>query len=91
MAGELPALLKLYERSNCEYDPSGLLKFWCENCQRAPAWVEAARIFVLCQPSSGAAERGFSVWRTTITDQQTTTLEDRQKLTVQLAYSREIE
>ncbi len=65
-------------------NPAELLTFWSEKSSTVPAWAEAARVFVLLQPSSAAAERAFSVWRTRVSELQTTMLEDRQKLTMQL-------
>ncbi len=68
-------------------NPEELRTFWRGNKDRLPAWYAALlRISLVC-PSSAAAERGFSVWRTVIDDQKTNTLEDRQKLTLQEVYS----
>jgi hypothetical protein len=68
-------------------NPAELRDFW-RGCRTVlPAWYEGAKLFALVCPSNAAAERAFSAWRTLIGDQQTTTLEDRQKVAIQSRYN----
>jgi hypothetical protein len=92
MVVEFPSLLVLYAslQDATSLNPEELLAFWSRNAHHVPAWACAARIFCLIQPSSAAAERAFSVWRTSVDDQQVVTLEDRQKLTMQIKFSNTI-
>ena len=89
MMAEWQELLNLYAdlREATNLSPAELLYFWSANRNKVPAWAHAARIFCLLLPSSGAAERAFSIWRTSVGDQQTVTLEDRQKVTMQVKFS----
>jgi hypothetical protein len=92
MTTEWQDLLNLYAelRDATNLSPPELHSFWFINRNKVPAWARAARIFCLLLPSSAAAERAFSIWRTSVSDQQTVTLEDRQKLTMQTKFSQTI-
>jgi hypothetical protein len=92
MVAEFPSLLVLYAnlKEATNLNPGELLTFWSRNARHVPAWICAARIFCLLQPSSAAAERAFSIWRTSVGDQQVVTLEDRQKVTMQIKFSNTI-
>ena len=92
MMTEWKDLVNLYAdlREATNLSPAELHSFWATNYSKVPAWGRAARIFCLLQPSSAAAERAFSIWRTSVGDQQTVTLEDRQRLTMQIKFSNTI-
>ncbi len=88
MKESLPDLIEFYRGlvGDCSA-PHSLLNFWRDNQLKLPApCVEVARIFALLQPSSAAAERGCSVWRNRIDNDQFNSLEPKQALTVKVGY-----
>lgn len=88
LSGEFERLVALYAEHQREsgHSPTDLLAFWKQYGSRVPCWAAAAKIFVLLQPNSCAAERGFSVWRKKIDNDQASALQDLQELTVQLGF-----
>ena len=58
---------------------------WPRVSGQIPTWAWACKIVMLCQPSSGAAERVFATLRTAIGEQQQAALEDYQAVSVMLA------
>ena len=51
-----------------------------------PNWTRSCRLVLLVQPSSGAAERVFSVLTNSFSAQQESSLEDYKLLSVMLQY-----
>ena len=64
---------------------TNLLAWWPRAAGRIPTWSWACKIMMLCQPSSGAAERVFAVLRDSIGKHQQSALEDYQAVSVMLA------
>jgi hypothetical protein len=91
MMDEFPRLLEDYATEMSfgrpAMSPDELQAFWKARRTKFPSWFAGARRFALICPSSCAAERAFSVWRTLIGDLETQALEDRQKYSVQKGYS----
>ena len=81
---ELPQYLTLAADASHEIDP---LEWWKCHETDLPKWSRAARQVVLVQPSSAAAERVFSILKSSFGDQQTQALEDYIEASVQLQYN----
>ena len=52
------------------------LEWWKLNCSELPSWSTAAKMALLVQPSSGSAERVFSLLKYSFGDQQDHSLKD---------------
>ena len=80
---ELPQYLAA---SNGVY-ATDILDWWKRHKEALPRWSrEAAKIF-LCQPSSTAAERVFSLLKASFSDQQQSALKDYIKTSLMLQYN----
>ena len=64
---------------------TNLLVWWPRVSGQIPTWVWACKIMLLCQPSSGAAERVFAVLRDAIDKQHQSALEVFQAVSVMIA------
>ena len=65
-----------------------VLDFWKNNSKSLPKWGEAASQALLCQPSSAAAERVFSIVKQSFGDLQFNTLEDYLETSIILQYNK---
>ena len=65
-----------------------VLDFWRNNSKSLPKWAEAASKGLLCQPSSAAAERVFSIMKHSFGDQQLSSLEDYLEASIILQYNK---
>ena len=65
-----------------------VLEFWRNNSKSLPKWAEAASKGLLCQPSSAAAERVFSIMKHSFGDQQLSSLEDYLEASIILQYNK---
>ena len=68
---------------NKRFEPSDVKEWWKEYGSSTGVWAATARLFSLLQPSSASAERGFSMMRNAVSDNQTNMLEDMRELRVQ--------
>ena len=69
-------------------DEFTVLEFWKSNSKELPKWGEAASRVLLCQPSSAAAERVFSIMNHSFGDQQLSSLEDYLEASVMMQYNK---
>ena len=84
----LPSLPAESERAadlDDTYDP---LEWWKSNASALPCWSQAAQKIVLVQPSSAAAERVFSLLKSSFGDQQDNSLKDYVKSSLMLQYNK---
>ena len=82
---ELPTYLsKVHDLDNA-YDP---LEWWKTNASALPCWSLAAQKIVLVQPSSAAAERFFSLLKSSFGDQQDKSLKDYVESSLMLQYNK---
>ena len=65
-----------------------VLDFWKNYSKALPKWGEAASQALLCQPSSVAAERVFSVMNSCFGDQQLSSLEDYLEASIIIQYNK---
>jgi len=65
-----------------------ILDFWKKYSKELPKWGEVASKALLCQPSSAAAERVFSVMNSCFGDQQLSSLEDYLEASVIMQYNK---
>lgn len=80
---ELPA----YLTASNGVHATDILDWWKRHKEALPRWSrEAAKIF-LCQPSSAAAERVFSLLKASFSDQQQSALEDYIETSLMLQYN----
>ena len=63
------------------------VKWWKDHAQDLPHWADAARKVMLVQPSSAAAERVFSLLKSTFNDQQASALQDYLETSTMLQYN----
>ena len=70
---ELPTYLSKVADLDDGYDP---LEWWKSNASALPCWFRAAKNILLVQPSSAAAERVFSLLKSSFGDQQDNSLKD---------------
>ena len=82
---EFPKYAVLTDEISSEYSS---LQFWNDNSSSVPKWSETAQNVFLLQPSSGAAERVFSVLNNTFGKRQLSTLEDYVEASVMLQYNK---
>lgn len=86
---DLPKLVEqLTASQNESLDPAELLAWWQQHGKATGAWVECARLFVLCRPSSAVAERLFSVHLAALPANMLVAREDTQQLRTQLNFER---
>ena len=60
--------------------------FWKDNSTTLPHWSNAAKMVLLIQQSSDAAERVFSIFKNSYGDQQLSYLEDNVEASVMIQY-----
>lgn len=85
LQAELPTYLAQAEGVRVEDGQQ--LKWWQDHQDQLPHWARAAKLLVLVQPSSAAAERVFSLLRAAFDDRQEAALEDDLEASVMLAYN----
>ena len=70
-------------------DNVDVVKWWKSHEENGtlPNWTRSCRLVLLVQPSSGAAERVFSVLTNSFSAQQESSLEDYKQLSVMLQYN----
>ena len=86
LKGELATYLATAEGVDVTLDP---VEWWRKNATLLPAWAAAAKKVLAVQPSSGAAERAFSLLNSTFSDQQDNSLKDYIETSVMLRYNRQ--
>ena len=86
LKAELPSYLTKASQlsSTSNFD---LLVWWKNNKTNLPHWSGVAQKVFLLQPSSGAAERVFSLLNNSFSDQQQNTLEDYVEASIMLQYN----
>ena len=82
---ELPTYLSKVADLDDAYDP---LEWWKCNANALPHWSQAAQKIVLVQPSSAAAERVFSLLKSSLNDQQDNSLKDYVESSLMLQYNK---
>ena len=81
---ELPTYLAAAEDVSAQVDP---LTWWKIHENDLPLWAKACKMVLLVQPSSGAAERVFSILEASFSKQQCKSLEDYVELSVMIQYN----
>ena len=61
-----------------------ILEWWVKNEEKLPNWAAAYKKIVLCQPSSAATERIFSILKISFNADQNLALEDYIELSLML-------
>ena len=82
---EFPKYAAIAEDVSSEFT---VLDFWKNYSKALPKWGEAASQALLCQPSSAAAERVFSVMNSCFGDQQLSSLEDYLEASIIMQYNK---
>ena len=82
---ELPTYLSKVADLDDGYDP---LEWWKSNASALPCWSRAAKNILLVQPSSAAAERVFSLLKSSFGDQQDNSLKDYVESSLMLQYNK---
>ena len=65
-----------------------LVDWWMKHEQKLPFWSNACQKVLLCQPSSGAVERVFSILKSSFGTEQTRALEDYIEVSLMLQYNK---
>ena len=81
---ELPTYLSKVADLDDAYNP---LEWWKINTSVLPHWSQAAKKVFLVQPSSAAAERVFSLLKSSFNEQQDNSLKDYVKSSLMLQYN----
>ena len=84
LKGKLATYLATAEGVDVTLDP---VEWWRKNATLLPAWAAAAKKVLAVQPSSGAAERAFSLLNSNFSDQQDNSLKDYIETSVMLRYN----
>jgi len=84
LKSELPVYLATSEGVSPETDK---LEWWRRHEETIPNWASACKMIVLVQPSSGAAERAFSILSNSFSNRQTHSLQDYIETSVMLQYN----
>lgn len=82
---ELPAYMAA--SNGIDNDSIDILDWWKRHEKLLPCWSREARKLFLCQPSSAAAERAFSLLNASFNDQQELALEDYIEASLMLQYN----
>ena len=85
LKAELPAYLAKADGVDSEID---CLKWWSECETTLPNWAAAAKKVLVAQPSSVAAERVFSLLKSTFDCQQYSSLKDYIESSLMLQYNK---
>ncbi len=86
---DLPLLVAhLTASRDQQFDPAELALWWQRSGKAAGAWMDGARLFALCRPSSALAERLFSVHLAALTTNMLGAHEETQQLRTQLNFER---
>ena len=85
MKSELPNYLASSSDVALDIDP---LSWWKQHSSDLPNWATAARLVLLIQPSSAAAERAFSILSALFGDCQDCALQDYVEVSLMLQYNR---
>ena len=85
LKAELPTYIAKTADVSSDMD---LLEWWKLNCSELPSWSAAAKKALLVQPSSGSAERVFSLLNYSFGDQQDHSLKDYIKTSLMLQYNK---
>lgn len=85
LQNEFPKYVALIDEISPEYTT---LEFWRDNAVALPKWSESARMVMLLQPSSAAAERVFSLLNNSFGSQQLSSLEDYLEISLMLQHNR---
>ena len=84
LKSELPLYLATAEGVSQDIDK---LEWWKKHEKSIPNWASACKSTLLIQPSSGAAERAFSILSNCFTNKQTQSLQDYIETSVMLQYN----
>ena len=84
LKAELPSYLSSAVDLGSDVDP---LDWWKRHSTTLPNWSSAASTALLVQPSSAAAERVFSLLKSSFGDQQETTLQDYIETSLMLQFN----
>ena len=85
LKAELPTYLACCDGVSTEIP---VCNWWRNHESELPKWAQACRHILLCQPSSAAAERVFSILNNSFSDRQSHSLEDYIQISVMLQYNR---
>ena len=85
LKAELPTYIAKTADVSSYMDP---LEWWKLNCSELPSWSTAAKMALLVQPSSGSAERVFSLLKYSFGDQQDHSLKDYIETSLMLQYNK---
>ena len=89
MINELKAELPIYIAKTADvFSDMDSLEWWKLNCSELPSWSLAAKKALLVQPSSGSAERVFSLLKSSFGDQQDHSLKDYIETSLMLQYNK---
>ena len=83
LVAELPA----YLAASTGVHNDDILAWWKRHEDVLPRWSREARKIFLCQPSSAAAERAFSLLKASFNEQQDSALEDYIETSLMLQYN----
>ncbi|CAB4024421.1 RNA-directed DNA polymerase from transposon BS [Paramuricea clavata] len=83
---ELPNYLALSDGVQVQTEDDRV-KWWARNASTLPKWAAVVRKILLVQPSSGAAERVFSLLNSTFSKGQETALEETVEASIMLKYN----
>lgn len=64
-----------------------VIEWWKGHEKELPAWAAATKMVMVVQPTSGAAERVFSILNSTFNDQQSNALQDYIEASVMMQYN----
>ena len=65
-----------------------ILEWWLKNEEKLPHWAAAYKKIILCQPSSAATERVFSIMKSSFNSEQNLALEDYMEVSLMLQYNK---
>ena len=85
LKAELPQYVASTEDLAASYDP---LRWWKENESVLPTWATCARKVLVVQPSSAAAERVFSLLKSSFSERQGQSLQDYLETSLMLQYNK---
>ena len=85
LKAELPTYIAKTVDVSSDMDP---LEWWKLHCSELPSWSSAAKKALLVQPSSGSAERVFSLLKSSFGDQQDHSLKDYIEASLMLQYNK---
>ena len=86
LAEELPKYLALSDGVQVQREDDKV-KWWARNVKTLPKWAAVVRKILLVQPSSGAAERVFSLLNSNFSKGQEAALEETVKASIMLKYN----